>query len=174
MGAFESAQSFPIIVADLTPVAQDVMRHFEAQYYEVKGEQTITRGWDISVHKGGVFKTILGLKTALKIQMEPLGSTIMAKASIGFFGLQAIPTIISMFLYWPVLIPQLWGMVQQSKLDEEALSVIETSLKTHSTAGPGTTSEVVGAGLQANFCTNCGAQLPGRAKFCAECGARAA
>jgi hypothetical protein len=67
MGAFESFQSFPIVVPDLAPVAQDVMQHFALQGFEVKGEQSITRGWDISIHRGGNFKAVCGMKTALKI-----------------------------------------------------------------------------------------------------------
>jgi hypothetical protein len=172
MGAFESFQSFPIVIPDLAPVAQDVMQHFALQGCEVKGEQTITRGWDISVHKGGNFKAVCGMKTALKIQIEPTSTATTAKAGIGIFGLQAIPTAISMLLFWPVLIPQIWGMVRQAKLDDEALRCIEASLKKYAGTASGPVAGSTLASAAGKFCTNCGAKLPNAAKFCSECGTK--
>jgi hypothetical protein len=182
MGAFESVQSFPVVLPDLSPVAGEVVRHFQQQGYEVKAEPTITRGWDISISKGGTFKAVLGMKTALKVSLESVGPTTTAKAGIGIFGLQAIPTVISLLFFWPVLIPQIWGMVQTSKLDEEALRVIETSLRSYSSgasgsmaaAGPGAMSGTTAANPQGKFCTNCGTKLAAMAQFCSECGTRAA
>jgi hypothetical protein len=176
-------QSFPVVLPDLSPVAGEVVRHFQQQGYEVKAEPTITRGWDISISKGGTFKAVLGMKTALKVSLESVGSTTTAKAGIGIFGLQAIPTVISLLLFWPVLIPQIWGMVQTSKLDEEALRVIETSMRSYSSgasgssmaaAGPSAVSGTTAAKPQGKFCTNCGATLAVMARFCSECGTRAA
>jgi zinc-ribbon domain len=172
MGVFESVQSFPYTLPDLAPVAQDLMRHFEQQGYEVKGEPTMTRGWHISLHKGGVFKAVVGMKTAMNIEIEPAGKVTTAKAGIGIFGLQAIPTAISFLLFWPVLIPQLWGIVQTSKLDEEALREIETSLKVHSAVGVGAMADPTTAVSAGSYCTNCGAKLPDGAKFCSECGGK--
>lgn len=172
MGVFESIQSFPTTLLDLTPVARDVMQHFERQGYEVQGEQTITRGWDISVHKGGFFKTVVGMKTALKIALESVGGMTTAKAGIGIFGLQAIPSAISLLFFWPVLIPQIWGMVQQAKLDEEALRCIETSLQAHASTLSRPASDTATPAAQGTFCTNCGTRLSETAKFCSECGTK--
>lgn len=84
-------------------------------------------------------------------------------ASVGIFGQQAIPTVISMFFFWPVLITQIWGMVEQSNLDDKALAIAEevahnSSLRSSSTTG--------------RFCTNCGIQVSMQDKFCPECGAK--
>jgi len=35
MGTFNSSKTVPYVVEDLAPVAQDVMRHFDSQDYEV-------------------------------------------------------------------------------------------------------------------------------------------
>jgi hypothetical protein len=35
MGTFNSSHTFSYVVEDLAPVAQDIMRHFEQQDYEV-------------------------------------------------------------------------------------------------------------------------------------------
>ena len=40
--------------------------------------------------------------------------------------------MITLLVFWPVIIAQVWNMAQEAKLDEEALDVAEASLKTHS------------------------------------------
>ena len=106
MATFESSKVYPAAVPDLAPVAQEVMEHFKQRGYDVSGEQTIMCGWHISISKGGVFKAVLGMKTAMNIEITPLGGGTSARAGIGIFGMQVIPTAISYFLFWPVLIPQ--------------------------------------------------------------------
>ena len=76
-----------------------------------------------------MFKAVLGLKSALKVSLIPKDNAIAFEAGIGIFGQQAIPTIISMLFFWPVLITQIWGIVQQSKLDDKALEIAEEVLK---------------------------------------------
>ena len=73
-----------------------------------------------------------------------------------------------MFFLWPVLITQIWGLVQQSSLDDEALDCVEASLKAHAPAAFGQ------AGGLANsvFCTECGGKVQAPAKFCPQCGAK--
>jgi hypothetical protein len=132
MGTFKSSRTFPYAVTDLQPVAQDVMDHFEQQAYEVTGEPIPTGGWHVSVRKGGIFRTVSGLKTALNIKIEPGGNWTTVEAGIGVFGAQAIPTAITLFVMWPVVLVQIWGLVKNSKLDDEALQTAEQSLMTHS------------------------------------------
>lgn len=80
-------------------------------------------------------------------------------------GRQAIPTIISMLFFWPVLITQIWGIVQQSKLDDKALEIAEEVLKNRDSF---TTLNLDINGMV--FCTNCGYRNIKGAKFCSECG----
>lgn len=173
MGAFQSARTFPVVISDVTPVARDVMEHFEGQGYQVTGEESITQGWHISISKGGTFKAVMGMQTALNIEIEPIGAAgTSAKASIGIFGKQVIPTAIAWFFFAPIILTQIWGMVQQSKLDDEALQCIERSLELHAGSASGV---AVGDGAEtaSPFCTSCGARLQPSAKFCAECGTKA-
>src|SRR3989442_725827 len=100
MGVFRSAKFFPISVPDLGAVAEDVTRHFAAQGYEVAKEHTIAGAWDISISKGGIFKSVLGMKTALKVEIERSGAGTQARAGIGIFGMQAIPAVITWFFAW--------------------------------------------------------------------------
>src|SRR5215213_5593940 len=142
MGTFNSSRTVPYIVEDLAPVAQDVMRHFEQQDFEVTETPIPTGGVQVSIRRGGTFKAIIGLRTALNIKIEPVANGSSAEAGVGIFGQQAIPTAITLLVFWPVIIAQVWNMAQEAKLDEEALRVAEESLKAHSSQAPsGATAE---------------------------------
>ena len=136
MGTFNSSKSVPYVVEDLAPVAQDVMRHFEDQDYEVTETHISTGGVQVSIRRGGTFKAIIGMKTALNIKIEPVANGTTVDAGVGIFGQQAIPTAITLLVFWPVIIAQVWNMAQESNLDEEALRVAEESLKAHSSEAP--------------------------------------
>jgi len=63
-------------------------------------------------------------------------------AGVGIFGQQAIPTAITLLVFWPVIIAQVWNMAKEADLDDEALDVAEESLKAHSSEAPsGVTSQ---------------------------------
>ena len=89
----------------------------------------------------------------------------MFDAGVGIFGQQAIPTIISMLFAWPVLITQIWGLVQQSKLDDQALEIAETVIH-ESDSRPDSVQSKIGQ----KFCVGCGHPLPDGAIFCPKCG----
>jgi hypothetical protein len=136
MGTFSSSRTVPYIVEDLAPVAQDVMGHFEQQDFEVTETHIPTGGVQVSIRRGGTFKAIIGLRTALNIRIEPVANGTGVEAGVGIFGQQAIPTAITLLVFWPVVIAQVWNMAQEAKLDEEALRVAEESLKAHSSKAP--------------------------------------
>jgi hypothetical protein len=132
MGTFNSSNTVPYVVEDLAPVAQDVMRHFEQQDYEVTETPIPAGGVQVSIRRGGIFKAIIGLKTALNVRIEPVANGTKVEAGVGIFGQQAIPTAVTLLVFWPVILAQVWNMAQEAKLDEEALGVAEQSLKAHS------------------------------------------
>jgi hypothetical protein len=141
MGTFNSSKTFPYFVEDVAPVAQDVMDHFEQQDYEVTETNIPTGGVQVSIRRGGTFKAIIGMKTALNIKIEPVANGTTVDAGVGIFGQQAIPTAITLLVFWPVVIAQVWNMAQEANLDEEALRVAEESLKAHSEETSGATAE---------------------------------
>ena len=136
MGTFNSSKTFPYFVEDVAPVARDVMDHFEGQDFEVTETNIPTGGAQVSIRKGGAFKSIIGMKTALNIKIEPVVNGTTVEAGVGIFGQQAIPTAIMLLVFWPVVIAQVWNMAQESNLDDEALRVAEESLKAHSSEAP--------------------------------------
>lgn len=172
MGVFNSARFFPMTVTDLSGVAGDVEAHFRGQGFDVNRQATLGGGWQIDVSKGGMFKAVLGMRTAMKIEIESASGGTQAKAGIGIWGQQAIPTAITLFVFWPVMITQIWGMVVSSKLDEEAMDVIGRSLAARGggPASPATAPDTASGG---KFCTQCGHAVPASAKFCPECGLKA-
>ena len=137
MGTFNSSKTFPYFVEDVAPVAQEVMDHFEQQDYEVTETNIPTGGVQVSIRRGGTFKAIIGLKTALNIKIEPVANGTTVDAGVGIFGQQAIPTAITLLVFWPVIIAQVWNMAQEANLDEEALRVAEESLEAHSSKATG-------------------------------------
>ena len=137
MGTFNSTKTFPYSVEDIAPVAKDVMDHFEGQEFEVTETNIPTGGVQVSIRKGGTFKAIIGMKSALNIKIEPVANGTTVDAGVGIFGQQAIPTAITLLVFWPVIIAQVWNMAKEADLDDEALDVAEESLKAHSSQAPG-------------------------------------
>ncbi len=128
MPAFESVKTVPVRLADLSPAASEVMNYFRAQGYEVTGKPTGTGGVLISLRKGDTFKAVLGMKTSLNIEIDPAIDGTLIRAKVGIWGEQAVPTMIMLFVAWPVLLTQIWGMAQQANLDDEALFRTEQAL----------------------------------------------
>ena len=147
-------------------IANRIQEEFQNEGYEVAMDALSSGGYDISITKGGVFKAVLGMKTALKVTLLPQGSNINFEAGVGIWGQQAIPTVISMLFFWPVLITQIWGMVEQSKLDDKALEIAENVICLNSGNTIGSTPSANGS----KFCTQCGTQNIETAKFCCGCG----
>lgn len=176
MGAFNTKTVLNGDPSLIPAIADRICQEFSLDGYEINRENLVSGGADISVTKGGMFKAIVGMKTALKITLVPQNNSISFEAGVGIFGQQALPTVISMLFFWPVLITQIWGLVQQSDLDDKALAAARTVINenggnnfAYGTSGIGasTPPPVHGSG---KFCTNCGSRLTDNARFCANCG----
>lgn len=172
MGAFNTKTILNGNPSLIPAIADRICQVFSLDGYEINRENLMSGGVDISVTKGGMFKAIVGMKTALKITLVPQNSSISFEAGVGIFGQQALPAVISMLFFWPVLITQIWGLVQQSNLDDKALAAAQAVINenggnTYTTYSTQTPPPVPGT---AKFCTNCGSKLPDNARFCSNCG----
>ncbi|MDD2961576.1 MAG: zinc ribbon domain-containing protein [Muribaculaceae bacterium] len=163
MGTFKSKKTISSSPSYIPGIAREIERFYKNDGYEVVAQELIGGTYDISITKGGVFKAVLGMRTALKINIQPLNDSIFIEAGVGIFGQQALPTAISMLVFWPVLIPQIWGMIQQSQLDEQAINIAQAYVDSHPVESDNSTMK---------FCTTCGAQQESKAKFCNNCGAK--
>ena len=148
-------------------IANRIQEEFQNEGYEVAMDALSSGGYDISITKGGVFKAVLGMKTALKVTLLPQGGNIYFEAGVGIWGQQAIPTVISMLFFWPVLITQIWGMVEQSKLDDKALDIASDVIMM---SGNGVANTTPSTTATYKFCTSCGTQNTASANFCCGCG----
>lgn len=142
-------------------IANRIQEEFQNDGYEVAMDALSSGGYDISITKGGVFKAVLGMKTALKVTLLPQGSNIHFEAGVGIWGQQAIPIVISMLFFWPVLITQIWGIVEQSKLDDKALDIAMDVVCMNNNNGTGATTS-----NGSKFCPYCGTENPADARFC--------
>ena len=113
MGTFSTKKTLYGPQSLIPQIAERIQEEFQNEGYTVKAEPLIGRGYDLSITKGGMFKAVLGMKTALKVTLLPQESNILFEAGVGIWGQQAIPTVISMLFFWPVLITQIWGIVEQ-------------------------------------------------------------
>lgn len=147
-------------------IARAIKEEFSADGFEVMIEDLVSGGADISITKGGVFKAVLGMKSAMKISLIPSPGGIVFDANVGIWGQQVIPALIAWYVTWPVLVTQIWGLIQQSKLDDKALEIAQRIISTDRTPlySEQSTKYCPGCGspLQssnANFCVNCGSKL---------------
>lgn len=125
MGVFQSEKSFSCDPALINAIANRIVMEFQRDGYEC-ALVPCSYGTQVSIRKGGIFKAVLGLKTALNVSITPLSaSAINIKAGVGLFQLQAIPTAIMWFAFWPVIVTQIWGLVQQSHLDDQVMVIAE-------------------------------------------------
>ena len=114
-------------------MANRIQKEFEFEGYDVTMDELSSGGYDISIAKGNIFKAVLGMRTAMKITLIPNDGNIHFEAGIGIWGQQIIPTIISMFMYLPTIFAQMWGIVEQSKLDDKALEIANSVIAMNST-----------------------------------------
>lgn len=170
MGAFNTKEILSGSPSLIPTIANEMVGHFQEQGYEVVMDMLSSGGYDISISKGSMFKAVLGMKTALKITMLPYGNAISFDAGVGIFGKQIIPALIMWYVAWPVLLTQIWGLVKQSKLDDEALIIAKTVIANGKNIE---LSDKCGFSAEIDdnkFCTNCGTKNSATAKFCCECG----
>ena len=167
MGTFNTQKLLngdPVLIPT---IASRIESTFLSEGFDVLNQSLLTGAVDISISKGGVFKSVLGLKTALKITLKPQGGRIYFDASVGLFGQQVIPTIIMLFFAWPVVITQIWGLVQQSHLDDKALNIAEAVILENTPVSSG-----VGSNQETKYCVQCGSKIPSDVSFCPQCGTK--
>ena len=80
---------------------------------------------------------------------------------------EIVPTVIMLLWFWPVLITQIWGLVQQSRLDTRVMEILARAAEKEPEVVDVPSYEVDPA---VRFCSECGKPVTGN--FCANCGAK--
>lgn len=118
MGILKSSTLYYNTAAYADSMANRLMQTLRYDGYEVDGVKLPSGEWDISVKKGNLFKAVLGLQTALKIKVSNITPHVCVTTDVGIFGQQAIPTALTICVWWPFAITQVWGLIKQHKLDK--------------------------------------------------------
>ena len=74
-----------------------------------------------------------------------------------------------MFLFWPVLITQISGMIAQAKMDDKVMMIAADTIAREAYRN---TNYNTAAPAGGKFCTQCGKSMPAEALFCSGCGAK--
>lgn len=200
MGTYSKKKLLAAHPSQINAIAEAIQDDFVRDGFDVYIDTLMSGGKDISITKGNLFKAVLGMRSALKVTLMPQTDGILFDANVGIYGQQAIPTVISMLFFWPVLITQIWGLVEQASLDDRALTLAEqtiagdttssasassftsSSASTHTTSSSSSstsssastpaTSSTSNFMNTHKFCTNCGTKLEGSPKFCSNCGTK--
>lgn len=172
MGTYSKKKLLAAHSSQINSIAEAIQTDFVRDGFEVNVDTLMSGGKDISITKGNLFKAVLGMRSALKVTLIPQTEGVLFEANVGIYGQQAIPTVISMLFFWPVLITQIWGLVEQSSLDDRALALAEQAIAGGATSSTSTSSFTSTFSGNHKFCTNCGAKLDGASKFCSNCGTK--
>lgn len=159
MGRFESST---IINApqEFIPVAcRKIRSAFEAEGFEYSIKTESFNKTVVLITKGNLVKQAVGLKQGLEITFVPGNGSISVAAKGTVIKDQAIATALSMLVAWPVLIAQIIGLINQSKLDERVIETVKLALAEYNEVKP-------------VFCTHCGKQVKSTDGLCPECGNR--
>ncbi len=165
MGTFNTQRLLSGDPSLIPAIAAKLESSFLAEGYNVNNQSLISGGADVSISKGNIFKAVLGMRTALKISLKPSNNGIAFDASVGIFGQQVIPTMVMWFFAWPVLVTQIWGIIQQSKLDNKALAIAEQVIADNNYKHSSSSFSQL-----RHFCSGCGQELNEEAMFCPHCG----
>ena len=130
MGKFSSSRIFYNCDRYIDNVAKQFSEQMQQEGFDINAQKVSDGKWDISIKKGGMFKAILGMKSALKIEIHSASPNVLVKTGVGIFAQQAVPTVITMLVLWPVLLAQIWGVIKQAKLDTHVMEVLQQDFST--------------------------------------------
>ena len=164
--AFTSTRVFDVQPGRIPDMARTLEEELRKDGYETQGDVLLGGDRIVSITKGGLFKAVIGMKTALKVELRADDGHVLAKTSVGIWGHQIVPTVIMLLWFWPVLITQIWGLVQQSRLDARVMEILAKAADKE----PASIDVPSEDSPAARFCSECGKPVHGN--FCSNCGAK--
>lgn len=118
-------------------MVKSIRKEFADDGYEVSATPKSGGGYEVSISKGGFFKTVLGLKTSLNVALKPVVNGVMFDAHVGLFKQEVIPAAVMLLVFWPVLLTQIWGLIKQSEMDDRALAAAQRGILNYTPAQNG-------------------------------------
>ncbi len=159
MSTFRTNKSYEATATFIPLAVESISKAFSADGFDVNLESGASNKTILKVTKGNLVKKIVGLKQGLEISFENNGGHIDVIAKATVLKDQLIASTLTLFVSWPVLIPQIIGMINQSGLDDKAIGIIDTAYAYFIIEQP-------------TYCTHCGSRLVGNPDTCPHCGAR--
>lgn len=157
MSTFNSFKRYEVSSSFILNAVNAIKTVFEAEGFEFEEKSGTLSKTVIEVTKGDLVKQAIGLKQGLQITFEYDGQYVNVEAKGIVVKNQLIASAITLFVTWPVLIPQIIGLINQSKLDEKAIAVIDSAYSSYNTE----------SGV---FCTHFGVRIPRGETRCPHCG----
>lgn len=158
MSTFTSCKSYPATATFIPFAVERIRTHFSSDGFHVDQKAGACNKTVLEVTKANLFTHAVGLRQGLKITLGNESGNITVEVRGTVLKNQMLASAISLFIAWPVIIPQIIGMIRQSGLDEKAIHVIDAAFDTFSQERP-------------TFCTHCGGKVTGNPSRCPHCGA---
>jgi len=157
MGTFSTSKHYTAGKEFIPLACRGIKKNFESNGFEYSVKSESYNKTIVAVTKGNLVKQAVGLKQGLEISFSHSDGSVLVEAKGTVLKDQAIASAITL-LYTPVvLIPQIIGMINQAKLDEKALDVVDGIYRDFSSEKP-------------VFCTHCGHQVKEVNGRCPNCG----
>lgn len=157
MSTFTTSKTFKVSPSFIPYAVNALKDVFEAKGFDFEKKPGTANKTIIEVTKGNLVKQVVGLKQGLEITFEQDGCDIIVTAKGIVVKNQLVATTLTLLAWWVIIIPQIIGLIKQSKLDKEAIAVIENAYASYESESP-------------TFCTHCGAKVSAGTTICPHCG----
>lgn len=144
-------------------IISGIRENFEEDGFEVFVNAFAGECCEISITKGGVFRTFLGVKWTMMIVLESQGNDVYFIAGSAP-SCKRFKEIFYWISSWVIDMVRAWELrdwVKYSKLVDRALRIAERVVASHA-----------GSSAGKRICVNCGQPVPESFRFCPSCGAR--
>lgn len=158
MSTFSTSKSYKATETFIPYAVERIRDAFSADGFEISQKAGFYNKTIIEVTKGNLVKKVVGLKQGLQITFETSEGHVNVEAKVTVLKDQAIASTLTLLVAWPVLIPQVIGLIKQSGLDDKAIGIIDTAHAHFENEQP-------------TFCTHCGGSITGNPTTCPHCGA---
>lgn len=158
MSTFSTSKSYKASSSFIPYAIGCVRNSFSSEGFEITQNSVSFNKTVLVLTKGNLVKKVIGLKQGLEISFESNGDNILVEAKGTVLKDQLIASSLTLFVTWPVLIPQIIGLIKQSGLDDKAIGVVDTAHANFVYDNP-------------TYCTSCGGRISGTASVCPHCGA---
>lgn len=157
MSTFTTSVTFKVSPSFIPYAVNALKCDFEAKGFDFEKKTGTASKTIIEVTKGNLVKQVVGLKQGLEITFEQDGSNVNVAAKGIVVKNQLVATSLTLLASWVFIIPQIIGLIKQSKLDKEAITIIENAHASFESESP-------------TFCTHCGGKVTSGTIICPHCG----